>query len=149
MNKVINFFKQNININSAKYIKDVLIQKNIKNSVSILEDKVKEKIGSNFVLAVNSGTSALHLAMCALDFKRGDKVICSINSFPSIPETVRHFDSETIFIDIETDTYNMDLFKLEETLNNNKSKKLKAIIVTFIAGQIINLDKIYALAKKT
>ncbi len=51
----------------------------------------------------------LPLAMCALDFKRGDKVICSINVFPSVPETVRHFDAEPIFVDIASKNYTLDI----------------------------------------
>ncbi len=72
-----------------------------------LEESFSKYIGCNYAVATNSGTSALHLAMCALDFKRGDKVICSINVFPSIPETVRHFDAEPIFVDIESRNYTM------------------------------------------
>ncbi len=86
--------------------------------------------------------------MCALDFKRGDKVICSINVFPSIPETVRHFDAEPIFVDIESRNYTMNISKLERALKKNNSKKLKAIIVTHMPGVVVDLDALYSLAKK-
>lgn len=86
--------------------------------------------------------------MCALDFKRGDKVICSINVFPSVPQSVRHFDAEPIFVDIESQNYNIDVAKLELALEKNQSKKLKAIIITHMAGHILDLEKVYALAKQ-
>jgi dTDP-4-amino-4,6-dideoxygalactose transaminase len=86
--------------------------------------------------------------MCALDFKRGDKVICSINVFPSIPEAVRHFDAEPIFVDIESKNYNIDLNKLKKSLEKNQSKKLKAIIVSHMPGKLNDLTKIYELAKQ-
>ncbi|NEW61502.1 DegT/DnrJ/EryC1/StrS aminotransferase family protein, partial [Sulfurovum sp. bin170] len=116
--------------------------------VKKLEDSFKEFIGCKHAIATNSGTAALHLAMCALDFKRGDKVICSINVFPSVPEAVRHFDAEPIFVDIESKNYNLDINKLEKALEKNQSKKLKAIIVNHMAGKIADLDRIYELAKK-
>jgi dTDP-4-amino-4,6-dideoxygalactose transaminase len=79
--------------------------------------------------------------------KRGDKVLCSINAFPSVPEVVRHFDAEPIFVDIDPDLFSMDLDKLEAHLAEHKSKKLKAVIVSHIAGQSINLDRLYSIAK--
>jgi len=116
--------------------------------VKKLETKFREFVGCDYAVSTNSGTSALHLAMCALDFKRGDKVICSINVFPSVPESVRHFDAEPIFVDIEGTNYNIDINKLEKALEKNQSKKLKAVIINHMAGEISDLDRISALAKK-
>jgi dTDP-4-amino-4,6-dideoxygalactose transaminase len=85
--------------------------------------------------------------MCALDLKRGDKVICSVNSFVDVPEVVRHFDAEPIFVDIDKN-YLIDLDKLEQSIKENKSKKLRAVIVNHIGGQSVELDKLYAMAKR-
>jgi dTDP-4-amino-4,6-dideoxygalactose transaminase len=112
-----------------------------------LEDAFISRTGVNYALATSSGTSALHLALCALDLKRGDKIICSIIAFPSIPEVVRHFDAEPIFIDIDEKDLNIDLDKIEETLKINNSKKLKAIIVNHMGGQTVDLDRLYEIAK--
>jgi dTDP-4-amino-4,6-dideoxygalactose transaminase len=84
--------------------------------------------------------------MCALDLKRGDKIICSVNAFPAVAEVVRHFDAEPIFVDIDKDDFNMDMEELEKVLEKSNHKKLKAIFVSHVAGQIANLDKIYELA---
>jgi dTDP-4-amino-4,6-dideoxygalactose transaminase len=146
MENVIEFFKPTIHDNTLQYINDVLSFSD-NNKIKKLEDSFKNFIGCEHAIATNSGTSALHLAMCALDFKRGDKVICSINVFPSVPESVRHFDAEPIFVDIEGKDYNLDLNKLEKALEKNQSKKLKAVIVNHMAAKIADLDKIYALAK--
>ena len=147
METVIEFLKPTIRDNTLQYINEVLsFSDNTK--VKKLEDSFKSFIGCKHAIATNSGTSALHLAMCALDFKRGDKVICSINVFPSVPEAVRHFDAEPIFVDIESTNYNLDITKLEKALNKNQSKKLKAIIISHLAGKVDNLEMIYALAKK-
>jgi len=87
------------------------------------------------------------LAMFAIDLKRGDKVLCSINAYPSVPEVVRHFDAEPIFVDIDPNLFSIDLDKLDAYLHENKSKKLKAVIVSHIAGQSIDLDRLYEIAK--
>ncbi len=98
-------------------------------------------------MATSHGTDALHLAMLAFDLKRGDKVVCSVNANPNIPEVVRHFDAEPVFIDIDADTYNIDLDALENYLEDNQSKKLKAVIVTHIAGNTVDLERLYSMAK--
>ncbi len=147
MQNTVEFFKPSIQENTKKYIDDVLTFSDNR-KVEKLESSFKNFIGCENALATTSGTSALHLAMCALDFKRGDKVICSINVFPSVPETVRHFDAEPIFVDIEDKNYNIEIGNLEEALKKNKSKKLKAVIINHMAGHIMDLDAVYALAKE-
>ena len=113
-----------------------------------LESAFESYIGASYALATSHGTAALHLAMLAIDLKRGDKVLCSINAYPSVPEVVRHFDAEPIFIDIDPDTFNIDLGKLEHYLSENKSKKLKAVIVSHVGGQSVDLDRLYEIAKQ-
>ena len=115
--------------------------------VAQLESDFVSYIGSQYALATSHGTSALHLAMLALDLKRGDKIVCSVNTHPNVPEVVRHFDAEPIFIDIDAITYNINLDKLEAYLEDNKSKKLKAVIITHVAGQTVDLERLYNMAK--
>ena len=115
--------------------------------VAELESEFSAYVGASYALATSHGTSALHLAMLALDLKRGDKVVCSVNAHPSIPEVVRHFDAEPVFIDIEEQSYNMNLDKLEEYLEANSSKKLKAVIITHLGGVTVDLERLYAMGK--
>ena len=117
------------------------------NVVEDLEADFESYIGASYALATSHGTAALHLAMLAIDLKRGDKVLCSVNAFPAVPEVVRHFDAEPTFIDVDPDTMNIDLDKLENYLADNTSKKLKAVIVSHIAGQLTDLDRLYNIAK--
>ena len=117
------------------------------NQVAELESEFMEYVGASDALATSHGTSALHLAMLALDLKRGDKVVCSVNAHPSVPEVVRHFDAEPVFIDIEDTFYNINLDKLEAYLEDNKSKKLKAVIVTHVGGATVDLERLYAMGK--
>ena len=127
-------------------VSDVLDGEDI-NQVRELEEEFAAYIGADYALATSHGTDALHLAMLAFDLKRGDKVICSVNAHPGVPEVVRHFDAEPVFIDIDADSYNINLTLLEKYLDENKSKKLKAVIVTHIAGHTVDLERLYEIAK--
>ena len=111
-------------------------------SVEQLERGVAESTGFSHALATSSSTAALHLAMCALDLKRGDKVLCAINSFVDVPEVVRHFDAEPIFVDTLPGTHVIDPRKLSEAAETVKGKKLRAVIVTHPAGYPVPLEAI-------
>lgn len=141
------FYKYDSSREAHSNVSDVLDGTDI-NQAKKLEDEFCEYVGSKYALATSNGTSALHLAMLALDLKRGDKVICSVNAHPNIPEVVRHFDAEPVFIDIDENSYNINLDKLEEYLEQNSSKKLKAVVITHTAGFSVELDRVYEMAKK-
>ena len=147
MSNEIPFYKHNITNEHKRYVEETLNFEN-ESKVEKLENSFRDYIDSTYAISVNSSTSALHLAMCALDLKRGDKVVCSVNSFPDLPEVVRHFDAEPIFVDCEADSYTIDLNKLKVALTKNKSKKLRAIIVNHIGGEVCDLDALYAIAKE-
>ena len=115
--------------------------------VAALESDFASYVGAEYALATSHGTSALHLAMLALDLKRGDKVVCSVNAYPNVPEVVRHFDAEPVFIDIDADSYNINLDKLETYLEANKSKKLKAVVITHLGGYSVDLDRVYEMGR--
>jgi len=117
-------------------------------AVAGLERMAKDATGAPYALATSSSTTALHLAMCALDLKLGDKVICSVNAYLDVPEVVRHFDAEPIFVDCDPFTYNLDLEKLEESLRKNRSKKLRAVIVNHMAGLPVDMERVHALASE-
>jgi len=147
--KTIPFFKSTIDEEELSQVVAVLKDELLTtNKVGELEHEIQEFIGAKHAIATNNATSALHLALSAMDLKRADKVLMSVNSFVNLPETVRHFDAEPIFIDIESNGFNIDLNKLEQYLEENNSKKLRALIITFVAGEIPDLDRVYDIAKK-
>jgi len=140
----VSFCKYESSREAHSNVSDVLDGEEI-DQVEELENEFKTYIGADYALATSHGTSALHLAMLALDLKRGDKVVCSVNAHPKVPEVVRHFDAEPVFIDIDPDTFNINLDKLETYLEDNRAKKLKAVIVTHVAGQCSDLDRLYSM----
>jgi len=147
--RTIPFFKSTIDQEELNAVNSVLNQEvSSLSKVEELEKEIGDFVGAAYAIATNNATNALHLALSAMGLKRADKVLMSVNSFVNLPETVRHFDAEPIFIDIESDGFNIDINKLEEYLESNNSKKLRALMLTFVAGGIPNLDRIYAIAKK-
>ena len=145
--KKIPFYVPNLSNLELEEIKNVLSLSG-KSEKEKLEKEFAKYIGSDYALATSSGTGALHLSMTAIDLKRGDKILCSVNSFPNVPEVVRHFDAEPIFVDIDSDDFNIDLDALEDILSKNRSKKLKGAIVSHFGGQTTDLNRLYEIAKK-
>ncbi len=144
--KEIPFYKPYIDECEKDLINEVLTL-DVPSKVKELEKQFTDYIGEKHSISTCNGTAAMHLTMCALDLKRGDRIICSVNSFPALAEVVRHFDAEPIFVDIDKDDFNMDVNELVKVLKKSNHKKLKAIFVSHIAGQVANLNAIYKLAK--
>jgi len=145
--KEIPFYVPLIDQNEETLIEEVLKLKGA-SKIEELEDLMCEYIGSEYAISTSSWSGAMHLSMFALGLKRGDKILCSINSHPAVPEAVRHFDAEPIFVDIEPDTFNMSVDALKKALVEYKHKKLKAVIVSHIGGVSADLDEIYKIAEE-
>ena len=148
MAKNIAIYKASIDNEELNQIRSVLESKNDLSKVIEFEENMKKFIGAKYAIATATSTAAIHLALSAIKLKRGDKILMSVNSFVNLPEVVRHFDAEPIFIDINMEDMNIDVNKFEEALAANDSKKLRGAIITFVAGQAPDLDRIYDIAKK-
>jgi perosamine synthetase len=101
-------------------------------------------IGSDHSIAVNSGTAALHLALRAVNLKPGDEVIIPTMTFTATGEVVCYFNARPVIVDVEKDTHNMDITRIEEAITKNT----KAIIPVHFAGQPCDMDEIMAIARK-
>jgi len=118
------------------------------NAVEDIEKRFNKLLNAKYTLSVNNPSTAIHLSLCALDLKRGDKVICPINAYVDVPESIRHFDSEPIFVDIEPKSYHMSIEHLKKALKDNSSKKLRAIVVSHFGGLQQDIKEIVELAKE-
>ena len=147
-NKNIAIYKATIDNEELNQIRSVLESKNDLSKVIEFEESMKKFIGAKYAIATATSTAAIHLALSAIKLKRGDKILMSVNSFVNLPEVVRHFDAEPIFIDINMEDMNIDVNKFEEALAENDSKKLRGAIITFVGGQTPDLDRIYDIAQK-
>jgi dTDP-4-amino-4,6-dideoxygalactose transaminase len=148
MAKNIAIYKASVDNEELNQIRSVLESKNDLSKVLEFEESMKKFIGAKYAIAAATSTAAIHLALSAIKLKRGDKILMSVNSFVNLPEVVRHFDAEPIFIDINMKDMNIDIDKFEEALAENDSKKLRGAIITFVAGQNPDLDRIYDIAQK-
>lgn len=141
------FYTPSIDQEEKSLISEVLSLKGA-SKIEELEDLMSEYVGCKYAVSTSSWSAAMHLSMFALDLKRGDKILCSVNAFPTVAESVRHFDAEPIFVDIDADDFNMSPAKLKEALVKHMHKKLKAVIISHIGGQTTDLDEIYKIAKE-
>ena len=85
-------------------------------TVPLFEEKVAEYCGSNFSIATNSATSALHVACLALDLTKGDLLWTCPNTFVASSNAALYCGAKVDFIDCNKDTYNIDVEKLETKL---------------------------------
>jgi dTDP-4-amino-4,6-dideoxygalactose transaminase len=108
------------------------------------EAKYREYIGSKNAVSMNSCTACLHLALKAVNIKRGDEVIVPAITFAATAEVVTYFQATPVFADVDEHTHNIDVSKIEEMI----TKKTKAIIPVHYAGQPCDMDEILDIARK-
>ncbi len=114
------------------------------------ENKIKLLVGSKYVLATNSASSALLLACKALSLKSGDLFWTAPNSFVATANCGVLCGLKIDFLDIDPDTWNISIKKLEKKLKIAKKKKRlpKLIIIVHLGGLPVNPIKLNNLSKK-
>ncbi|MDC6455597.1 UDP-4-amino-4,6-dideoxy-N-acetyl-beta-L-altrosamine transaminase [Candidatus Pseudothioglobus singularis] len=116
--------------------------------VPIFEKKVAHYCNSSFGVAVNSATSALHIACLAIGITKGDYLWTSPNSFVASANCGLYCGAKIDFVDIDPKTYNLSAEKLEKKLiRSREANKLpKVVIPVHFAGQSCNMKKLYELS---
>lgn len=113
------------------------------------EEKLASIVSANHVIAVNSATSALHLACLALNVGHGDLVWTSAISFAASANAARYCGAEIDFVDIDLNTFNLSVsalrIKLEQTSSSGKQLP-KVVIPVHMAGQPCDMKGIRSLA---
>jgi dTDP-4-amino-4,6-dideoxygalactose transaminase len=117
-----------------------ILGKNVKN----LEEEIASYINTKKAVGLASGTDALYLSLRALDIKQGDEVITTPFSFIATAEAITYVGGTPVFVDIDSDTLNMDISKLEEKI----TPKTKAIIVVHLFGLPTDMKELMEIAKK-
>lgn len=118
--------------------------------VARFESSLAKRVQASHVIAVNSATSALHLACLALDVGEGDTVWTSAISFAASANAARYCGAEVDFVDIDLDTFNMSINDLERKLLKASfdGKLPKVIIPVHMAGQPCDMKSIHELSQK-
>jgi dTDP-4-amino-4,6-dideoxygalactose transaminase len=106
-----------------------------------LEARFAEYLGARHVLAVASGTAALHLSLVALGVGPGDEVITTPITWPATANVVVHTGATPVFADVRASDLNVDPERVAELV----TERTKAILPVHLAGQPADLDPLWAL----
>lgn len=105
------------------------------------EDKLKEYLGARHVVAVNSGTTALHLALAAFGVGAGDEVILPSLTFCACVQMITALGATPVFCEIEPDTLNIDLSDAHKKV----TRQTKAVMPVHYCGNACDLDGLSSL----
>ena len=121
-------------------------------NVDAFETELENYIGENkTVVALASGTAAIHLALVACGVNQGDEVITQSFTFCASANPITYLGAVPIFVDSERDTWNMDPQLLEEAIKDRiakTGKKPKAIVTVSIYGMPYKIDEIAEIANR-
>jgi dTDP-4-amino-4,6-dideoxygalactose transaminase len=138
---------------------DIALKEVLKNGRFIMGKKLEEfervfacyVSNSIYAVGVGSGTEALHLSLMASGVEYGDYVITVPNTAMPTVSAISFAGAIPVFVDIDSDSFNMDSCKLRDTVIKEKKllgKKLKAVIPVHLYGQAADMDPIMEISKE-
>lgn len=144
--KQIPLAKQDITTEEVEAVRGVLASPylTIGPRIKEFESIFANYIGVKHAVAVNSGTSGLHLAIKSFDIKDGDEVITAPFSFISSANAPLFERAKPVFVDIDKQTLCIDPAKIEEKI----TPRTRAILPVHIFGHVADMDPIMSIAKK-
>ena len=113
--------------------------------VQEFEEALADFCGAKFAVAVNSGTSGLHIACLAAGISSNQEVVTSPITFVASANCVAYCGGIPVFVDIDPKTYTIDPDKVQDSINSNT----RGVIPVHFAGQSCDMDKISEIVKKT
>jgi CDP-4-dehydro-6-deoxyglucose reductase, E1 len=113
-------------------------------SVNKFEKKISNIFSKKYGLMLNSGSSALMLAIKILKLKKGDEVITPCLNFGTAISSLMHYGVKPIFVDIDIETLQINIDQIEQKI----TKKTKGLLVPNLIGNIPDWKKIYKISKK-
>ncbi len=153
----------NISGNEWKYVKDCLDTgwvSSVGSYVDQFEKMSAEFAGTKYAVATSSGTTALHICLIMMGINENDYVITQNITFIATCNAIKYTGANPILIDTDENNWQMDLDLLEEFLNNETEqrdtvcyhkkdgKRIPAIMPVHVLGNICDMDRLLALAKK-
>jgi dTDP-4-amino-4,6-dideoxygalactose transaminase len=120
------------------------------NFINKFEIGLAKRTKTHQTVAVNSGTSALHLAMVLLGIKQGDEVICQSFTFCASANPIVYLGAKPIFVDSEKETWNICPELLEDAILSRiaQGKLPKAIVIVHLFGMPAKMNEILEIAQK-
>ena len=116
--------------------------------VKEFESQLSSYFQAEQVVAVNSCTAALHLALAVKGIGSGDKFIVPSYTFVASVEVGEYLGAEPVLVESDSGTFNFDLDQVEEILTQDKNRKVKALIPVHFGGQSVDMKRVYKLAEK-
>ncbi|SMF79624.1 LegC family aminotransferase [Candidatus Pelagibacter sp. HIMB1321] len=148
--------------NEKKYINECLSTNWISTSgkfINLIEKKICDYTGSKYAIAVNSGTSALHIGLLLSNVKPNDEIIVPTVSFIAPINAIKYCDAHPVFMDVNeflTIDVNKTIEFLENqtitksgfTYNKKTKKKISAMVVVHVFGNLVDLKSLVKICKK-
>ncbi|MBW1716297.1 MAG: UDP-4-amino-4,6-dideoxy-N-acetyl-beta-L-altrosamine transaminase [Deltaproteobacteria bacterium] len=143
---IIPYGRQWIDTKDIRAVDNVLRSNRITQGPNVekFEDTIAKYCGAKFAIAVNSGTSALHIACLASEVTHGNEVITSPITFVASANCAAYCGAKPVFADIEAKTLNI----APEEIEKKVCQKTKAVIPVDFAGQSCDMATIYNIIKK-
>ncbi|TVR08052.1 MAG: DegT/DnrJ/EryC1/StrS family aminotransferase [Phormidium sp. GEM2.Bin31] len=116
-------------------------------SVMTFEREFAEYLGTNHCVSCNSGTDALFLALRALEIGPGDQVVTTPFTFIATVEMISAVGATPVFVDIDPQTFNLDLEQLAALLRASGTPQPKAILPVHLFGRPLDMTRLMALAQ--
>lgn len=155
MNKRIYLCLAHMSGNEMKYIQEAFDTNwvvPLGPNVNGFEEDLKQFAGGEKeVVALSSGTAAVHLALIACGVKPGDEVLVQSFTFCASSHPISYLGATPVFIDSEPETWNMDPELLEKAIKDRiakTGKKPKAIVPVYLYGMPARIDEIMAISRK-
>ena len=160
--KIIPLSVPNLKGNELKYVTEAIETEWVSTAgpyINEFEHNIAKCVGTNSAVACQNGTSGLHLALISCGVKEGDEVIVPTLTFIAAVNPVKYAGAEPIFMDCD-DTLTMDPEKLDSfcsnecgfinnvLINKKTGKKIKAMIVVHVFGNMADMEKIKAIADR-
>jgi dTDP-4-amino-4,6-dideoxygalactose transaminase len=153
----------NISGNEWQYVKECLDTawvSSVGKYVDKFEQMVAEYAGAKYGVAAVNGTSALHIALLLLGVKRNDYVITPNVTFIASVNSIKYTGANPILIDVDYDTWQMDLDILEQFLDTQtmwkgdklclakNGRRISAIMPVHVLGNICDMDRFMSIVQK-
>jgi dTDP-4-amino-4,6-dideoxygalactose transaminase len=150
MKKKIPYGKQSISKKEANLVSKILLNEKITtgNEVINFENKVRKYLNVKYAASCNSGTSALYLAMHAINIKKNDIIIMPSINFISSYTIAKLFGAKVYLADVNKNTGQMTSEKVNECVKKFKLKSVKCIVVMYNGGCPVDAEKFHKLKKK-
>lgn len=137
--------------NELKYVTDCIETGWVSSAgayVTQFENMVAEWAGCKYGVAASNGTSGLHLAMHMLGIGQDDIVIVPNITFIASANAVAYTKATPVFIDVDPETWQLDLDLLEEWLADNNTEKVKAVMPVHVLGNMCDMPRLMSIADK-